>query len=82
MDEPHCPSIRELLQWPHTKGGKGTPPPKGQSDHTFTVGEILSGHFWYTNFGSQSPPPPPLSLSNTSLPAMRLLQIVTALSTP
>ena len=44
---------REVLEWPYTTAPLDPPSPD-QSDHhgkkrKFTVGKILSGHFWYTN---------------------------------
>ena len=51
---------KEEVQPPH-----GQPPPD-QSDQwaktKFTVGKILLGHFWYTNFLGPRPPPPSLLL--------------------
>ena len=61
------PIPREVLEWPYTSGGGGgVPPPSSQTKVTL-VGknevyhrENLVSHFWYTNFGSQTPPPLPL----------------------
>ena len=51
-------------------------PPQDQSDHRggttkFTIGKILSGHFWYTNFWVPDPPfPAPNTPSNATLAGM------------
>ena len=51
---------RKVLEWPFTKGGGGVPPPLDPpplqtkvntvGKTKCTIEEILSGHFWYTNF--------------------------------
>ena len=54
----------------HRRRRRGCTPPPPQTKvtivgkKTFTIGNIWSGHFWYTNF---CPPPPPPALFNTSL---------------
>ena len=52
---------KEVLEWPYTMGAPPPPPTKVTiaGKRKFTIGKILSGHFWYTTFWVADAPLPP-----------------------
>ena len=82
LEAQNPPPPREVLEWPYTTGRAPPPPPPtspqtkvtiaGKKQH-FTIGKLLSGHFWHTIFWVPDPPPTSSLPIHPSHPPLLLL---------